>query len=79
MRPGRLFIFLPYKLHKVLVEESQRELYQRTIIHLDNIVLHNYFLSDFTARRGLLQQLGPGGGVRSQRLRRHDRYDFQPL
>ncbi|EKY3233169.1 AraC family transcriptional regulator [Cronobacter malonaticus] len=36
MRPGRLFIFPPMTLHKVMVEERERECYRRTVIHLDN-------------------------------------------
>lgn len=56
MRPGRLFIFPPFKLHKVLVEDSQREIYRRTIIHLDNVVLHG-FLHEFPKRRAQLQRL----------------------
>lgn len=51
MRPGRMFIFPPFKLHKVLVEESQRELYQRTIIHLDNIVRQRYTILATEPRR----------------------------
>ncbi|MDX5627017.1 MULTISPECIES: AraC family transcriptional regulator [unclassified Brenneria] len=56
MKPGRLFVFPPFKLHKVMVEDSQRDRYRRTIIHLDNVVLYN-FLHDFPQKRAQLQQL----------------------
>ncbi|ATA23854.1 AraC family transcriptional regulator [Brenneria goodwinii] len=56
MKPGRLFIFPPFKLHKVMVEDSQRDRYRRTIIHLDNVVLYNY-LHNFPQKRALLHRL----------------------
>lgn len=41
MRPGRLFIFPPLTLHKIMVEESAASIYRRTIIHVDqNAVMH---------------------------------------
>lgn len=39
MRPGRLFIFPPFTLHKIMVEDGARERYRRTIIHLDHNTL----------------------------------------
>ncbi len=56
LKPGRLFIFPPFKLHKVSVEQSQCECYRRTIIHLDNVALH-HFLRDFPLRRAQLERL----------------------
>ena len=35
MRPGRLFFFPPFTLHKVRVDEQAEAIYRRTIIHLD--------------------------------------------
>lgn len=35
MRPGRLFFFPPFTLHKVMVDEQAEAIYRRTIIHLD--------------------------------------------
>ncbi|WP_407579722.1 helix-turn-helix transcriptional regulator [Citrobacter koseri] len=43
MRPGRLFIFPPFNLHKIMVEESAAGIYRRTIIHVDqNALLHAF-------------------------------------
>ncbi|WP_114194713.1 AraC family transcriptional regulator [Edaphovirga cremea] len=56
MRPGRLFIFPPFKLHKVMVEDSQSEIYRRTIIHLDNKAVAAY-LRDFPQHKAQLQRL----------------------
>ncbi|RVS20142.1 AraC family transcriptional regulator [Enterobacter hormaechei] len=33
MRPGRLFFFPPFTLHKVMVDEQAEAIYRRTIIH----------------------------------------------
>ncbi|MBP2170054.1 AraC-like DNA-binding protein [Erwinia toletana] len=56
LRPGRLFIFPPYKLHKVLVDERDLASYRRTLIHLDSAILIN-FLRDFPHQRARLQRL----------------------
>ncbi len=46
MRPGRLFFFPPFTLHKVMVDAQAEAIYRRTIIHLDHhAVLKN--LRDF--------------------------------
>lgn len=43
MRPGRLFIFPPFSMHKIMVEESASRIYRRTIIHVDqNAVMHSF-------------------------------------
>ncbi|KOC89546.1 AraC family transcriptional regulator [Winslowiella iniecta] len=56
LRPGRVFIFPPFKLHKVMVDERYSDNYRRTIIHLDNAALVN-FLRDFPHQRASLQRL----------------------
>jgi len=56
MRPGRLFIFPPFKLHKVMVADGQNDRYQRTIIHVDNVVIIHY-LRDFPRYQAQLAQL----------------------
>lgn len=56
MRPGRLFIFPPMTLHKVMVEESERERYRRTVIHLDNHAALR-LLTPFAQRHARLAQL----------------------
>lgn len=56
MKPGRLFIFPPFKLHKITIEKSQKECYKRTIIHLDHVML-NHFLHDFPSYSSRLQSL----------------------
>lgn len=35
MRPGRLFFFPPFTLHKIMVDEKAQDCYRRTIIHVD--------------------------------------------
>ncbi|WNU99126.1 AraC family transcriptional regulator [Enterobacter sp. DTU_2021_1002640_1_SI_PRY_ASU_LCPMC_013] len=43
LRPGRLFIFPPFTLHKIMVEESTASTYRRTIIHVDqSALLHSF-------------------------------------
>lgn len=43
LRPGRLFIFPPFTLHKIMVEESTASSYRRTIIHVDqSALLHSF-------------------------------------
>ncbi len=56
MRPGRLFIFPPFKLHKIMVADGQNDRYQRTIIHVDNVVIAHY-LKDFPRHQAQLIQL----------------------
>lgn len=56
MRPGRLFIFPPFKLHKVMVADGQNDVYRRTIIHVDNMVIAS-FLAGFPSHQAQLMQL----------------------
>lgn len=35
-RPGRLFVFPPFRLHKVQVESSEKNPYHRTAMHIDH-------------------------------------------
>jgi glyoxylate utilization-related uncharacterized protein len=39
MRPGRMFFFPPFTLHKIIVDEQAQDRYRRTIIHLDQYAL----------------------------------------
>ncbi|TKI04317.1 helix-turn-helix domain-containing protein [Martelella alba] len=68
MRPGRLFVFPPFKLHKIMVAEGQGEVYRRTIIHLDNIAIINA-LRGFPRCQARLKRL-------SQRENRAEVYDI---
>ncbi|EFE1488236.1 helix-turn-helix transcriptional regulator [Klebsiella variicola] len=43
LRPGRLFIFPPFTLHKIMVEESTANAYRRTIIHVDQSAVFHAF------------------------------------
>lgn len=56
IRPGRLFIFPPGKLHKVFVEQSSRNCYHRTTIHFNALTAVHY-LRDFPRQQALLRQL----------------------
>ncbi|WP_368540903.1 AraC family transcriptional regulator [Enterobacter soli] len=61
MRPGRLFFFPPFTLHKVMVDEQAEAIYRRTIIHLDpHAVLK--ILRDFPQSLHRLQTLSRRGG-----------------
>lgn len=61
MRPGRLFFFPPFTLHKVMVDPQAEASYRRTIIHLDQHAVHKA-LRDFPQTQQRLQQLSQRGG-----------------
>ena len=61
MRPGRLFFFPPFTLHKVLVDEQAEAIYRRTIIHLDHHAVLKV-LRDFPQAQQRLQKLSRRGG-----------------
>ncbi|OAT33531.1 AraC family transcriptional regulator [Buttiauxella ferragutiae ATCC 51602] len=61
MRPGRLFFFPPFTLHKVMVDAQAEALYRRTIIHLDHHAASKA-LRDFPQTRQRLQKLAQRGG-----------------
>jgi len=56
LRPGRLFVFPPFKLHKVFVEQSDKNHYERTTVHLDHLLLDG-FLQPFPQRRAHFSRL----------------------
>lgn len=56
LRPGRLFVFPPFKLHKVFVEQSEKNHYVRTTVHLDHLLLDG-FLHCFPQRRAHFSRL----------------------
>lgn len=56
VKPGRLFIFPPGKLHKVYVEQNERNRYHRTTIHFNSTLLEQY-CRDFPRQQALLRQL----------------------
>ncbi len=61
MRPGRLFFFPPFTLHKVMVDEKAQDSYRRTIIHVDpHPVLKT--LRDFPQNQRRLQTLTARSG-----------------
>jgi len=61
MRPGRMFFFPPFTLHKVMVDEQAEAIYRRTIIHLDHRALLKV-LRDFPQAQQRLQKLSRRGG-----------------
>ncbi|WP_312235578.1 helix-turn-helix domain-containing protein [Pseudescherichia sp.] len=61
MRPGRLFFFPPFTLHKVMVDEQAEAIYRRTIIHLDHHAVLKT-LRDFPQAQQRLQTLSRRGG-----------------
>lgn len=54
VKPGRIFIFPPGKLHKVYVEQDARNIYHRTTLHFNGSVIDHY-LRDFPRQRKLLR------------------------
>ncbi|MHA0867543.1 helix-turn-helix transcriptional regulator [Enterobacter cloacae] len=60
MRPGRLFFFPPFTLHKVRVDEQAEAIYRRTIIHLDPHAVLTA-LRDFPHTQQRLQKLSARG------------------
>ncbi|MEN4872819.1 AraC family transcriptional regulator [Kosakonia cowanii] len=62
MRPGRLFFFPPFTLHRVMVDEQAQDCYRRTIIHVDHHVVLKH-LRDFPHNHQRLQRLSLRGGA----------------
>lgn len=60
MRPGRLFFFPPFTLHKIRVDDAALSCYRRTIIHVDQRAIGN-LLRDFPQNLATLQQLATRG------------------
>ena len=60
MRPGRLFFFAPFTLHKVRVDEQAEAIYRRTIIHLDHHAVLKC-LRDFPHTQQRLEKLSRRG------------------
>ncbi|PLR42238.1 AraC family transcriptional regulator [Chimaeribacter arupi] len=56
LRPGRMFIFPPFKLHKVYVEQGPANPYERTTLHIENVVIDTA-LQPFPKRRAIFRQL----------------------
>ncbi|EMM6763721.1 helix-turn-helix transcriptional regulator [Pluralibacter gergoviae] len=56
VKPGRVFIFPPGKIHKVFVEQDEHNLYHRTTLHFDRLVIEQY-LRDFPRQQMLLHHL----------------------
>lgn len=61
MRPGRLFFFPPFTLHKVMVDPQAEAIYRRTIIHLDHHAVMKA-LRDFPRAQQRLGRLAARGG-----------------
>ncbi|WP_312690845.1 AraC family transcriptional regulator [Kosakonia sp.] len=62
MRPGRLFFFPPFTIHKVMVDEQAQHIYRRTIIHVDHHAVLKH-LRDFPHNHHRLQRLSLRGGA----------------
>ncbi|MEX3018179.1 helix-turn-helix domain-containing protein [Kluyvera sp. STS39-E] len=60
MRPGRLFFFPPFTLHKVMVDEKAQDSYRRTIIHVDQHAIATFF-RHFPENHRRLQALSARG------------------
>ena len=60
MRPGRLFFFPPFTLHKIMVDEKAEDSYRRTIIHVDQHAIAK-LLQHFPDNHRRLQALSARG------------------
>ena len=60
MRPGRLFFFPPFTLHKIMVDEKAQHCYRRTIIHVDQHAIAK-LLQHFPDNQRRLQALSARG------------------
>lgn len=60
MRPGRLFFFPPFTLHKIMVDEKAQDCYRRTIIHVDQHAIAK-LLQLFPENQRRLQALSARG------------------
>ncbi|MBV8043528.1 AraC family transcriptional regulator [Pluralibacter sp.] len=74
VKPGRVFIFPPGKLHKVFVEQDARNIYHRTTLHFSGPMVEHY-LRDFPRQQTLLRQLCGQG----EKARVFDVGDVQPV
>lgn len=74
VKPGRIFIFPPGKLHKVFVEQDTRNIYHRTTLHFNASQIEQY-LRDFPRQQMLLRQLC----ARGEKARVFDVGDVQPV
>lgn len=74
VKPGRIFIFPPGKLHKVFVEQDDRNIYHRTTLHFNGPQIEQY-LRDFPRQQMLLRQLCGRG----EKARVFDVGDLQPV
>ncbi|MDM3268813.1 MULTISPECIES: AraC family transcriptional regulator [Citrobacter] len=74
VKPGRIFIFPPGKLHKVFVEQDARNIYHRTTLHFNAPQIEQY-LRDFPRQQMLLRQLC----ARGEKARVFDVGDVQPV
>lgn len=74
VKPGRIFIFPPGKLHKVFVEQDAHNHYHRTTLHFNGTQIEQY-LRDFPRQQMLLRQLC----ARGEKARVFDVGDMQPI
>lgn len=74
VKPGRIFVFPPGKLHKVFVEQDARNIYHRTTLHFNAPQIEQY-LRDFPRQQMLLRQLC----ARGEKARVFDVGDVQPV
>lgn len=74
VKPGRLFVFPPGRVHKIYVEQDDRNQYHRTTLHFNSTVLEPFF-RDFPRLQLLLRKLSRYG----EKIRIFDVSDIQPL
>lgn len=74
VKPGRLFVFPPGRVHKVHVEQGARNQYHRTTLHFNGTLLEPFF-RDFPRLQILLRQLSRYG----ERIRIFDVSAIQPM
>ncbi|MFV0261178.1 MAG: helix-turn-helix domain-containing protein [Kluyvera sp.] len=74
VKPGRLFVFPPGRVHKIYVEQGERNQYHRTTLHFNSTLLVPFF-RDFPRLQMLLRQLSSYG----EKIRIFDVSTLQPM
>ncbi|WP_438436441.1 helix-turn-helix domain-containing protein [Kluyvera georgiana] len=74
VKPGRLFIFPPGRVHKIYVEQGANNQYHRTTLHFNSTLLEPFF-RDFPRLQILLRQLSSYG----EKIRIFDVSAIQPM
>lgn len=62
IKPGMLYVFQPFEIHKVFAKVTHESHYERAVIHLDHVVIDQY-LKDYPRRREWFDRLCYSSGI----------------